>query len=59
MSFVRKQIAMPNTPRNARPFKLCDWCETKRAPEGGMEMGRSRWMCAECWNRRATNRSGK
>lgn len=59
MSFVKNPIAMRETPRNARPFKLCDWCETRRAPEGGMDMGNGRWMCAVCWTHRVTRPKGK
>jgi len=59
MSFVKKQLDLRKSPPNAHPFKLCAKCEERKPPEGGMDMGRGRWMCAECWNKRAIKRAGK
>lgn len=59
MSFVRKQLALGDTPRNSHPFRLCFKCEEKKPPEGGMDMGSGRWMCAVCWTLRAVRPKGR
>lgn len=59
MSFVKQQLKLTNEPRNAHPFKLCAKCEERKPPEGGMDMGRGRWICAACWTHRATRPKGK
>lgn len=59
MSFVKQRIELPNTstaPRNAHRFKLCNKCEEKKPPEGGIEMSSTRWLCAACWTHKATRR---
>jgi hypothetical protein len=38
--------------RQLHPLKFCDKCETKRPPEGGIQMGVGRWYCASCWLKR-------
>lgn len=35
-------------------FKLCTKCGNSRPPEGGIELSRTRWVCAKCWIRRVT-----
>ena len=57
MSFVKQQINLKgNVTQPAHRFKFCDKCETQKPPEGGMDMGRERWICAVCWTRRAAVR---
>ena len=57
MSFVTKQINLKgNVTQPAHRFKRCDKCETEKPPEGGMDMGRGRWICAVCWTRKAVAR---
>lgn len=59
MSFVKQRIELPNsanTAVTAHKFKLCAKCEEKKPPEGGIDMGRGRWLCAACWTRQATRR---
>jgi late competence protein required for DNA uptake (superfamily II DNA/RNA helicase) len=47
-----KIISLGGTPKNSHPLRLCDKCETKQPPEGGIQMGVGRWYCASCWLRR-------
>lgn len=57
MSFVKQGINLKgNVSQPVHRFKLCDQCETKKPPEGGMDMGRGRWICAACWTKRAAAR---
>lgn len=57
MSFVKQNINLNgNVKQPVHRFRLCDQCETKKPPEGGMDMGRSRWICAACWTRKAVRR---
>lgn len=59
MSFVKSPLKLQDTQRAVHPFKLCNKCEEKKPPEGGMDMGNGRWMCAVCWTHRATRPKGK
>lgn len=56
MSFVRSQLSLPrNTPKQpVHQFKYCTKCYSNRPPEGGVEMGPGKWLCANCWTIRAT-----
>lgn len=56
MSFVNQQIQLKAAARPVHQLKLCAKCETKKPPEGGIDMGRGRWMCAACWTHKATRR---
>ncbi len=44
----------PQTEDTSRTHQLkhCDKCETKKPPEGGIQMKPGRWLCANCWLRR-------
>lgn len=54
VSFVKQSINLKgNVAQPAHRFKTCDKCETKKPPEGGMDMGRGRWICAACWTQKA------
>lgn len=60
MSFVRQQITIGREQKQpTHPRKTCSKCEESRIPEGGIEMGPGRWVCAECWAKRASRRQGK
>lgn len=54
MSFVKQQIHLPGGLKQPvhRP-KGCTKCGEMRIPEGGIEMGPGRWICAACWAKRA------
>lgn len=59
MSFVRQRIDISDKipPRQAAHlFKMCSKCKQERPPEGGIQMSPTKWICAPCWTRRATNR---
>tara|TARA_R110000868_G_scaffold18843_1_gene82119 strand:- start:1438 stop:1611 length:174 start_codon:yes stop_codon:yes gene_type:complete len=49
MSFARHQVSLKGSSVNGQPFKLCHRCETKKAPEGGVQTSAQRWYCAPCW----------
>lgn len=53
-----RQIALNGSSRNVQPLRLCDKCETKKPPEGGVQMGLGRWYCAPCWVKK-TNKPPK
>lgn len=44
-----KHLVLNGSARNSHPLRLCDKCETKRIPEGGVQLGPGRWYCAACW----------
>lgn len=44
---------------NNRPLKTCAKCNEQRVPEGGIDMGPTRWVCARCWIYRANSTKGK
>lgn len=55
MSFVNKPIGLTGTPpKSAGPLRVCSKCERERVPEGGIEIGPAKWICASCWSRRAS-----
>lgn len=37
-------------------MKYCNECKKERLPEGGVDLGRGRWMCASCWAHKAARR---
>jgi formylmethanofuran dehydrogenase subunit E len=50
MSFVRQNLRLSETPKQpAHPMKTCSKCAKERVPEGGIELGPGRWICAVCW----------
>lgn len=57
MSFVNARLGISENIPSRQPahrFKLCTKCNKDRAPEGGIEMGPTKWICAACWTLRAT-----
>jgi len=57
--------AQPMTPivvsdkvRPMHPFKLCNKCEEKKPPEGGIELG-AKWICHPCWINRNSKKGKK
>lgn len=61
MSFVNKRIGLEGNPHKqpVHQFKTCAKCSQSRAPEGGVEMGPTKWYCAECWALRAMRKPAK
>ena len=57
MSFLKQGIDLPQTPRHSHQFKFCTKCSQDKPPEGGIEMGPTRWVCATCWTRQAIRRN--
>lgn len=60
MSFVKNQLNIGA--KNKQPshvYKQCSKCDEERVPEGGIEMGPGRWICAVCWARRTSRKQGK
>lgn len=54
MSFVKQQIHLPGGIKQpVHQPKVCTKCSELRIPEGGIEMGPGRWICAACWAKRA------
>ncbi|CAB4136542.1 hypothetical protein UFOVP312_13 [uncultured Caudovirales phage] len=57
MSFVKQNINLNgNLKQPVHRYKFCDQCETKKPPEGGVQVRPTRWVCAACWVRKATPR---
>ena len=57
MSFVQRHIYISDNHPPKQPvhqFKHCSKCDEERAPEGGVDMGNGKWLCANCWTIRAT-----
>lgn len=48
-----KNLVLDGSARNTHPLRLCDRCETKKPPEGGVQLGQNRWYCAGCWIRKS------
>ena len=53
-----RHMVLNGSSRNTHPLKLCDKCETKKPPEGGVQMAPGRWYCAPCWVKK-TNKPPK
>jgi hypothetical protein len=49
VSFVKHQVSLKGSRINGQKFKLCNKCEEKKPPEGGVQTGPQRWYCAVCW----------
>ena len=32
-------------------FRMCQACDQSRPPEGGIQLSRTRWVCASCWHK--------
>ena len=57
MSFVKQSLRLNGTAnRPVHQLKTCSKCEQERVPEGGIETGPGRWVCAICWTRKASAR---
>ena len=60
MSFVNEPLLLnDDAPRPSHKFKLCDKCLKSKPPEGGIEMSKTKWICAVCWTRKAILRRDK
>jgi hypothetical protein len=49
MSFAAHQIALKGSAKNENAYKLCNFCEERKPPEGGIQLSPRRWLCAVCW----------
>lgn len=38
-------------PQPVHRFRDCIRCNQQRPPEGGVEVGQSRWVCHKCWGK--------
>ena len=56
MSFIRRTLTLNGSQPYLHPRRKCDKCEKEKAPEGGIQMGPTKWHCAECWTRKAVVR---
>jgi hypothetical protein len=54
-----KNLNLNGTPIHSHQMKLCDKCETKQPPEGGIQMRPGRWLCAQCWLARSRKEQKK
>ena len=60
MSFATRSIILPGSLKTSEALRECSKCGDQRAPEGGVDLSPTRWVCARCWARRAqatTNRN--
>ena len=53
MSFVSNHLQL-GSKQHVHQLQLCNKCEEKRPPEGGIQMSAARWICACCWTKRVT-----
>ena len=51
-------IVITDKTRPMHPFKLCNKCEEKKPPEGGIELG-AKWICHPCWINRNSKKGKK
>jgi len=56
--FVKRQIDI-GSKQPIHQLQLCNKCEEKRPPEGGIQMNPSKWYCASCWAKKVTVRNLK
>jgi len=57
-NFVNNHIRL-NGNMHGHKLRLCNKCEEKKPPEGGVQMSASRWICASCWTNRVTSQNLK
>ncbi len=57
-NFVNDHIRL-NGNVHGHKLRLCNKCEEKKPPEGGVQMSTSRWICASCWTNWETGRQLK
>jgi len=57
-NFVNNHIRL-NGNMHGHKLQLCNKCEEKKPPEGGVQMSASRWICASCWTNRVTSQNLK
>jgi hypothetical protein len=55
-NFVNNHIRL-NGNVHGHKLRLCNKCEEKKPPEGGVQMSAARWMCASCWTNRVTSQN--
>ena len=56
--FVKQQLDIGSR-QPIHQLKLCNKCEEKRPPEGGVQMTPAKWYCAACWTKKVTVRNLK
>lgn len=42
-------ILLPGSAPSRGALRTCSQCDQVKRPEGGTEMGATRWICAGCW----------
>ena len=56
MSFTSHHLQL-GSKQHVHQLQLCNKCEEKRPPEGGIQMSAAKWICACCWTKRVTTRN--
>jgi hypothetical protein len=54
--FYKQQLTL-NSEQPVHKYKQCGKCSEMRAPEGGVEMSPTKWVCAACWIGRTTKKN--
>jgi formylmethanofuran dehydrogenase subunit E len=54
--FYKQQLTL-NSTQPVHKYKLCGKCNEMRAPEGGVEMSPTKWVCVACWISRKTRKN--
>jgi formylmethanofuran dehydrogenase subunit E len=57
-NFVNNHVRL-NGNVHGHKLRLCNKCEEMKPPEGGVQMSRSRWICASCWTNKVTSQNLK
>jgi hypothetical protein len=55
MSFVTQQLGLGKC-QPVHQMKECQKCNRQKIPHGGIFMSPTKWICAECWTKRAIKR---
>ena len=56
MSFTTNHLQL-GSKQPVHKLQLCNKCEEKRPPEGGIQINAARWICACCWTKRVTTKN--
>ena len=57
-NFVNNHVRL-NGNVHGHKLQLCNKCEERKPPEGGVQMNAARWICASCWTDRVTSQNLK
>lgn len=53
--FAKQQLEI-GSKQPTHKFKECNQCNEMKPPEGGIQLGHTKWHCASCWACRASRR---